>query len=126
MQVGKETSKWLKKYIIVSANFTYSCPHVTLEMRSRSPKYNHFLRLSKSYIYASLAKTHPLVQKISCVQDYDLEKKVKVTKNLTCLKPTTVIYSCRSGGYPSIGSKHISFLGEKLTFIKLTFDLDKG
>ena len=56
-----------------------------------------------------------------------LKKRLRSPKTyITCLKPTTVIFSCRSGGYPSIGSKHISFLGEKLTFIKLTFDLDKG
>ena len=36
-----------------------------------------------------------------------------------------MIYTFKSGAKSSIGSKHISFFG-KMTFIKLTSDLDNG
>ena len=45
---SKEKSiQWLKKYITLSEKFTYLNPRVTLKMRSRSPKSNKLLRLSK-------------------------------------------------------------------------------
>ena len=36
-------------------------------------------------------KIHPLVQKRSYIQEYDLKKDVKVTINLTCLDSATMI-----------------------------------
>ena len=51
-----------------------------LKMRSRSLKSNQHFSLSQWYIYASLKKIYPLVQKIFHLQDYDLENEVKVTK----------------------------------------------
>ena len=67
-----------KRYINFSEIFTYLGPPVTLKMRSRSPKSNKLLRLSKWYSYVSLEKIHPLVQEISYIQDYDLENGIKV------------------------------------------------
>ena len=64
----------LEKYIIFSENFTYSTLHVTWSLR-----YNQFLRLSKWYIYASLAKNHPLVQRYP-IYDYDHEKRSRSPK----------------------------------------------
>ena len=51
-------------------------------MRSRSQKSNQLLSLSHWYIHVSLEKIHLLVQEISYIQDYDLENKVKVTKDI--------------------------------------------
>ena len=41
---------------------------VTLKMRPRSPKSNHFFLLYQTYFYASLVKIHLLVQEIECRQ----------------------------------------------------------
>ena len=42
---------------------------VTLKMRSRTPKSNHFFSPSQYCGYASLVKFHPLVQEIKRRQD---------------------------------------------------------
>ena len=43
---------------------------VTLKIRSRSPKSNHFFPLSWWWIYASLIKFQPLVKEIVCTQTF--------------------------------------------------------
>ena len=47
---------------------------MTLKMRSRSPKSNHFFPLSWWCICASLVKFQPLVQEIVCTQAFFLSK----------------------------------------------------
>ena len=66
------------RYINFSEIFTYFSPPVTLKMRSMSLKSNQLIRLS-------LENIHPLVQEISCIQDYDLQNGVKITKHFTWL-----------------------------------------
>ena len=49
-------------------NLTFSTA-VTLKIRSRSLKPNHFFILSQCYIHANLIKIHPVVHEISCTQE---------------------------------------------------------
>ena len=68
--------------------FTFQSASVTLKIRSRSPKSNQLLSSSQQFIFVSLVKIHPLVQKLTHrnpILDIskcrcDLENKVKVTK----------------------------------------------
>ena len=110
MQVWKESSQRFKKRILLSENFTYLSPRVTLEIRSRSKKSNHFLRLSRWYMYASLAKNIHLFKRYPIYKTMTLERG-QCHQNL---KPTTMIYKCKSGVYPSIGciifSKNFTYL----------------
>ena len=50
-------------------------------MKSRSIKSNQLLSLSQWYIYASLEKIYPQVQNIFHLQDFDIENKIKATKD---------------------------------------------
>ena len=121
-----ESSQRFKRYINFSEIFTNFSPPVTLKRRSRSLKSNQFLSLSKWYIYISLERIHPLVQKISYIQDCDLENGVKVTKTFTCLNSVITIYPLKSDEYPSICSRYISFLAIKPTFVSLLVTLKMG
>ena len=42
---------------------------VTLKIRLRSPKSNHFFAMSQSYSYGNLVRIQPLVPKILCRQE---------------------------------------------------------
>ena len=52
----------------VESKFDTQSTDVTLKMRPRSPKSNHFFLLYQRYFYASLVKIHLLVQEIDCRQ----------------------------------------------------------
>ena len=54
-----------------------------------------------------MEKIHPLVLKISYIDDYDLENEVKVTKIKSPLKLVQMMYPCKFGEIPSIGSGDI-------------------
>ena len=51
-------------------------------MRPRSLNSNQLLRLSHWNIHENCEKIHPLIQEISYIQDYDLEDRVNVTKDI--------------------------------------------
>ena len=57
------------------------------------------------------------------MQDYDLENGVKVTKTVIYLKLVKMIYSLKSDEHPSICSRNISFISNKINFCKLANDL---
>ena len=46
-------------------------------------------------------------------RDYDLENGAKVTQNLICLQPVTMVYPLKSDEYPSICSRNISIVAIK-------------
>ena len=62
-------------YCINKAHFFSICSVVTLKIRSRSPKSNHFFAPSLWCIYTSSVKFHPLVIEILCTQTFLLINK---------------------------------------------------
>ena len=67
-----QTSLFLSKFDIQSTG-------VTLKMRSRSPKSNHFFPMSQWCFYASLVKIHQLVQEIECRQGSRVQTRLIFT-----------------------------------------------
>ena len=84
--VWSNPSHWLKRYCahklftsltrLLWAPFLSINNVVTLKIRSRSPKSNHFFPPSWWCICASLVKFHPLVEEIMCTQSFYCINKV--------------------------------------------------
>ena len=80
---------------------------MTVKMRSKTSKSNHFFKLVKRIYLCKIEENSSTGSNDISVRNYDLENEVKVIKVSCALKLVKLMYLCRFDENPSTGSKDI-------------------
>ena len=112
-----QTELWFRRSsadTIFWSKFYIQNAGVTLKMRSKSPKSNHFFPMFQWCLCASLVKIHQFIQEIKCrqVSFYNLcsvvTLKIRPRSRKLILLIISMIQYIRFGQNPSFGSRNVN------------------